>query len=289
MSIMTARNLEAAIALQNSVDYGLTAGIHSLNSQEINDWLSRVQAGNVYVNRGITGAIVQRQPFGGWKRSAVGPGAKAGGPNYLFGLTDWQSESNNAVESIDSAVINELLVMAAQSVLSDSEMESLIRSAQSDLAALKHYFSGSKDATGLSAELNYLRYFRSDCMLRLNEKATEYEIWRALVTAAAVGSVEVSAAGLPVRLSRMLTRTGLKLRVESEEQWLAGLKGPRRVRVLGLKQWHERLSDPDIAIYEGDVTESGIIELLPYFKEQAVSVTAHRFGNPARHVKSLQL
>ena len=45
-----------------------------------------VEAGNLYVNRGITGAIVQRQPFGGWKRSSVGAGTKAGGPNYLIGL-----------------------------------------------------------------------------------------------------------------------------------------------------------------------------------------------------------
>jgi hypothetical protein len=49
-----------------------------------------VQAGNLYVNRVITGAIVRRQPFGGWKRSAVGAGRKAGGPNYLFGLGSWE-------------------------------------------------------------------------------------------------------------------------------------------------------------------------------------------------------
>ena len=49
---------------------------------EVAHWLDSVQAGNLYVNRGITGAIVRRQPFGGWKRSSVGTGAKAGGPNY---------------------------------------------------------------------------------------------------------------------------------------------------------------------------------------------------------------
>src|SRR5690606_23319283 len=53
-------------------------------------WLAKVQAGNLYVNRGITGAIVQRQPFGGWKKAAVGTGTKAGGPSYLIGLSDWE-------------------------------------------------------------------------------------------------------------------------------------------------------------------------------------------------------
>src|SRR5690606_20483949 len=89
LGIMRARDLDEAIELQNAVDYGLTAGIHSLDPGEVARFLDRVEAGNVYVNRGTTGAIVQRQPFGGWKKSVVGPGAKAGGPNYLLGLGHW--------------------------------------------------------------------------------------------------------------------------------------------------------------------------------------------------------
>ncbi|GMA89830.1 bifunctional proline dehydrogenase/L-glutamate gamma-semialdehyde dehydrogenase [Homoserinibacter gongjuensis] len=86
LGIMSARTLDEAIERQNAVDYGLTAGIHSLDAAEVARWIDRVEAGNLYVNRGTTGAIVQRQPFGGWKRSVVGAGAKAGGPNYLLGL-----------------------------------------------------------------------------------------------------------------------------------------------------------------------------------------------------------
>ena len=81
--------MEEAIAIQNEIEYGLTAGLHSLDSDEMGVWLDTIQAGNLYVNRGITGAIVQRQPFGGWKKSAVGAGTKAGGPNYLVGLGSW--------------------------------------------------------------------------------------------------------------------------------------------------------------------------------------------------------
>ena len=94
----TRKDLDEAIRLQNAVDYGLTAGLHSLDSEEVAHWLDRVEAGNLYVNRGITGAIVQRQPFGGWKRSAVGAGAKAGGPNYLFGLGEWVPQHGRHVE-----------------------------------------------------------------------------------------------------------------------------------------------------------------------------------------------
>ncbi|MEL0290990.1 MAG: bifunctional proline dehydrogenase/L-glutamate gamma-semialdehyde dehydrogenase [Aquiluna sp.] len=293
LAIMTAPNLNAAIALQNSVDYGLTAGIHSLNSQEITDWLARVQAGNVYVNRGITGAIVQRQPFGGWKKSAVGPGAKAGGPNYLFGLTDWVTEENGALEPVETKEMNALLAQAAMSELSDDQVASLIRCAQSDLAALRHYFSGVKDETGLEAEWNYLRYFRSDCTIRVQAGASDYETWRVLVTATALGNIEISAESLPSNLMGMLGRVGIQTKLESEESWLESLKlQPRRVRVVGeLSEItvDSPLASVDVAIYDGPVTESGIIEGLAFFKEQAVSVTTHRFGNPARHVQMVRL
>ena len=88
---MRAAYLEEAIAWQNQPAYGLTAGLQALDPLEIDHWRARVQAGNLYVNRGITGAIVRRQPFGGWKRSVIGPGAKAGGPNYVASLGTWPS------------------------------------------------------------------------------------------------------------------------------------------------------------------------------------------------------
>ncbi|HEY1154736.1 MAG TPA: bifunctional proline dehydrogenase/L-glutamate gamma-semialdehyde dehydrogenase, partial [Arthrobacter sp.] len=66
LGVMTAETLEEAIAIQNQIEYGLTAGLHSLDTEELGMWLDTIQAGNLYVNRGITGAIVQRQPFGGW-------------------------------------------------------------------------------------------------------------------------------------------------------------------------------------------------------------------------------
>ncbi len=89
LGVMRASDLDEAIRWQNQPAYGLTAGIHALDPAEIRHWKERVDAGNLYVNRGITGAIVRRQPFGGWKRSVVGPGAKAGGPNYVASLGSW--------------------------------------------------------------------------------------------------------------------------------------------------------------------------------------------------------
>jgi RHH-type proline utilization regulon transcriptional repressor/proline dehydrogenase/delta 1-pyrroline-5-carboxylate dehydrogenase len=69
LGIMHAATLSEAIRLQNAVAYGLTAGLHTQSPDDLALWLDQVQAGNLYVNRGITGDIVQRQTFGGWKRS----------------------------------------------------------------------------------------------------------------------------------------------------------------------------------------------------------------------------
>jgi len=92
LGVMRATNLEQAIEWQNATRFGLTAGLHSLDPAEIALWRERVQAGNLYINRPITGAIVQRQPFGGWKASSIGPGAKAGGPNYVFNFCHLKEE-----------------------------------------------------------------------------------------------------------------------------------------------------------------------------------------------------
>lgn len=89
LGIMVAPDLATAISWQNAIPYGLTAGIASLDETECHTWINKVQAGNLYVNRGITGAVVNRQPFGGWKRSSVGPTSKAGGSQYLNQLREW--------------------------------------------------------------------------------------------------------------------------------------------------------------------------------------------------------
>ena len=292
LSIMTARSLEDAIALQNAVDYGLTAGLHSLDPVEINDWIARVQAGNLYVNRTITGAIVQRQPFGGWKRSSIGPTAKAGGPNYLATLSDFGTKPASAREVIKDKQLLQILALAAASELTDSEVESLTRGLQSDISALRDYFSVSTDPSGLQSEINVLRYLTSNCELRISESASRYDSWRSIATLAALGQGSVSAFEIPDRLLKPLRKSGIKIMVESEQQWLARIAGSQsRVRWIGADTpvaADSPLASCEIAIYDQKPTESGYIELLPYFKEQAVAITAHRFGNPVRFIKALK-
>lgn len=294
LAIMKARDLEDAIEIQNAVDYGLTAGLHSLNAAEIQTWTSKVQAGNLYVNLGITGAIVQRQPFGGWKKSAVGPGAKAGGPNYLATLGSWKSAPSSASVIVRSKKINAVLALAAESVLSDSEVAALVRAAQSDQVALAEFFGQVTDPSSLGVEWNRFRYLPSGCELRISATASSYQAWRSILAFLAVGGTKISAFEIPVKLADLLRRNGLNPRIQTDEEWAKTLSGKtnHRVRFVGSKLSFgpdSPLARADIAIYWGETVESGRIELMPYFKEQAVSVTAHRFGNPASQLADLTI
>ena len=95
LAVMEARDLDEAIDLANATGYGLTSGLESLDDREQQRWQEQIRAGNLYINRSTTGAIVLRQPFGGLGKSAVGPGIKAGGPNYVAPLMHFHDLPSN--------------------------------------------------------------------------------------------------------------------------------------------------------------------------------------------------
>jgi len=82
LSVLKARDLDHAIQIANDTDYALTAGFFSRSPANIERIKAELVAGNVYINRSCTGAVVGRQPFGGFKMS--GGGTKAGGGDYLL-------------------------------------------------------------------------------------------------------------------------------------------------------------------------------------------------------------
>lgn len=294
LGVMTAETLEEAIAIQNQIEYGLTAGLHSLNSEEIGYWMDNIQAGNLYINRGITGAIVQRQPFGGWKKSVVGAGAKAGGPNYLFGLGDWvPAEPSNPGAAISAPAVRKLMSAAASSgtSLTPEQSEALRRAWESDAAAWAAEFGVAQDVSGLTAERNVFRYLPVPVAVRLAEGASPADLLRVLGAGLLAGStIEVSTSvDLPATVRAVLAEASLPVKVQSDKDWLAGMKNSTagRVRLIQtptstvIRDLAEATKGrPNLAVYAQPVTAAGRIELLPFLHEQAVSITAHRFGTP---------
>ncbi|HEY4272484.1 MAG TPA: L-glutamate gamma-semialdehyde dehydrogenase [Candidatus Udaeobacter sp.] len=82
LSVLKVRDLDEALDVANGTDYALTGGFFSRSPDNIERIKARLEAGNVYINRSCTGAIVGRHPFGGFKMS--GSGTKAGGEDYLL-------------------------------------------------------------------------------------------------------------------------------------------------------------------------------------------------------------
>jgi RHH-type proline utilization regulon transcriptional repressor/proline dehydrogenase/delta 1-pyrroline-5-carboxylate dehydrogenase len=81
ITVLPVRDFDEAIAVANDTSYALTGGLHSRTPAHLERARCELQVGNLYLNRGITGAIVGRQPFGGHRFSGIG--SKAGGPDYL--------------------------------------------------------------------------------------------------------------------------------------------------------------------------------------------------------------
>src|SRR5207253_554879 len=82
LAVLRARDLSHALEIANGTQYALTGGLYSRSPEHIARCKREFRVGNLYINRKITGALVDRQPFGGFKMSGIG--SKAGGPDYLL-------------------------------------------------------------------------------------------------------------------------------------------------------------------------------------------------------------
>ena len=245
LGVMRADSLDEAIAIQNSTAYGLTGGIHTLDPTEISRWTDTVEVGNAYINRPTTGAIVRRQPFGGWKRSSVGPGTKAGGPNYVARLGIWHP--------VDTGVPDDEWLAAARA---------------SDKAAWQAEFGVEHDPTGLFCESNVLRYRPLARMaLRAEADAAPRDIERVRTAA--------DRCGVPLIESHPADETSAEFAARLDSLDVD------RVRVVGTSSQELRAvaNEAGIHIADDPVTAEGRIELLYYLREQAISRTTHRYGN----------
>ncbi len=247
LGLIRAADLDHAIEIQNGSEFGLTAGIQALDPGEIDRWLDRVEAGNLYVNRGTTGAIVQRQPFGGWKRSVVGPTAKAGGPNYTASLAAWHDDPTVGLEQLAF------------------EFERWMRTE----GRAEH------DRTGLVAERNLFRYrsLGGGVAVRFGPHTSDRE--RAIVDLAA----RTSGCHRLVSDSASESDESFAARVS--------MLGADRVRLIGTAAASDDLirlacHAAGLPIYDAAPVSAPEIEMPRWLHEQAVSITVHRHGRTPR-------
>jgi RHH-type proline utilization regulon transcriptional repressor/proline dehydrogenase/delta 1-pyrroline-5-carboxylate dehydrogenase len=92
---MRAKDFDQAIEWANATTFALTGGVFSRDPKHIAQARMGFRVGNLYINRQITGALVERQPFGGSRMSGVG--TKAGGPDYLLHFMDPRVVTENTM------------------------------------------------------------------------------------------------------------------------------------------------------------------------------------------------
>jgi len=257
LGVMVAPDLKTATRWQNEVAYGLTAGLHSLDDEQCEWWLEHVEAGNVYVNRVTTGAVVQRQPFGGWKRSSVGPTAKAGGAHYVTSLCSWPALSDT------SAAVDELVAWWFE---------------EGALAL---------DPSGLRVERNVhrFRFYPGPVVVRVDECwSPGQDAFLAALSAITGASLSLSSASS--------VGTHHELSVESPEELVARCARGMKVRWLSREIAPAlALLERGCVLDRRTLAQRGAIEGPRWLLEQSAAVSNHRYGNvgagPQPEVKGL--
>ena len=245
--------LEEAVDLVNGLDYGLTSGLQSLDEQEQRYWKNHVMAGNLYINRGITGAIVNRQPFGGMKLSAFGPGLKAGGPNYcaqFMQITDKPGSTTDYKKSYAEWYEKEF----------------------------RHARNIQPKIRG---EQNVFRYLplTGGMVCRLFGDESLEQIQMVQLAAKTVGT--------PLTISvdashPLIKQLGGLVKTESLSAFCNGMKKYERIRTISSDVPDEvfvAAAHCDRYIAQSAPVKDGRIELALYIKEQSISNEYHRYGS----------
>ncbi len=299
LGVMQAKNLREAVSFVNATGYGLTSGLESLDDREQESWQQHVRAGNLYINRGTTGAVVLRQPFGGMGKSAFGPGIKAGGPNYVAQLMDFTPAGSVSGGQPADAGLRELLERV-QSLLEQpgdwaaDELHAIVLAIGSYGAAMSEEFGRTHDHFRLLGQDNLRRYLPvGHVRVRVAPEDTLFEIFGRACAAKTAGcrvtiSTMPGAAAPGVELLERLTESwaaSIEFVEESDEQLAEVVaKGQtERLRYAAPGRVPEAVQRAAAAkglyIASAPVLPAGRIELLWYVREQSLCVDYHRYGN----------
>jgi RHH-type proline utilization regulon transcriptional repressor/proline dehydrogenase/delta 1-pyrroline-5-carboxylate dehydrogenase len=261
--------------------------MYTLDDREIARWQDQIQVGNAYVNRSITGAVVRRQPFGGWKASNVGPGAKAGGPNYVLQLGTW-CQVDLPARQADPAPVVAAVLERCQQLSGDGHVQALWQaSARSYAWAWQSHYSQEHDPSQILGELNLFRYRPVRGVLVRVDAATALVPLVQVVLAALTCEAPLTVSLCPDRddcdwLAELGT---VQMIVEDEARLIARLSAGDavydRLRALGPLSTALRraLNAVGISVVDAPVLANGRLELRYYLREQALSQTVHRYGN----------
>ncbi len=283
LAVVCIDNLKEGIMLLNSSEYGLTSGLQSLDEEEIKLWKSTIEAGNLYINRGITGAIVNRQPFGGMKLSAFGGGIKAGSRNYVSCFTEIE-------ETADAPVISksDKKSIISTKLLTDNKLSRFEKAIESFEINYKDEFSQENDIHNLFGEKNTFRYLPlKKIALRVFKNDDLCDLLM-VISAAWIAKSQLLVSiekdnQLAGKINDFIIENGMnfKLAVESQEDFINRIPEFDRIRVCSEAplDFYKKAAETGKYIALSKPVTEGRIELLNYLKEQSIAYEYHRYGS----------
>ena len=287
LSVICAENLEDAIDIVNATGYGLTSGLESLDDREQKIFKEKLNAGNLYVNRMTTGAIVIRQPFGGMGKSAIGSGKKAGGFNYISQFMKLRFEDGNS----KNLYAEKLKPLLEDENKITSTLEKTILLTEDFTHWLEEHFTKEHDYSNIRGESNVIRYIGVKSVLfRFEEEDVLYEILASIAAAKMVGAkVYVSIPNNPKSEALLYLQEKKSVLLDADDTF-ALEDATALAKVMPSVQRIRFLQPPNISVYEAvakdalyiatePFIEHGRIELMHYFIEQSISDSYHRYGN----------
>lgn len=282
LAVVCIDNLKQGIDYVNSSQYGLTSGLQSLDEREIAYWTDNIEAGNLYINRGITGAIVNRQPFGGMKRSAFGGGIKAGGPNYVSCFMNF---TEKLLPAIDNTSVDALFAP----LLTETKCKNRLNYAfTSYKKAWAEEFSQVRDINNLYGESNNFRYLSlSNCVLRVTLDDDICDVLL-IILASVIANTNLTISLLPAdekydTVKKSISGLpGLIAKQQTEEDFIKSIKDFERIRTCSPNisdSIYAEAAKLGIHIASEPPVAEGRVELLHYLKEQSVTHEYHRYGS----------
>ena len=299
LGVMRYSRLEEAISIVRSTGYGLTSGIESLDDREIDLWRETIHAGNLYINRETTGAIVLRQPFGGVGLSAYGPGVKAGGPHYVLPLMKIEDLRPTGIRHHRNEMLHSnldaLKELINESALSGSKKQTVFDAIMQQIDAVETEFSIEHDSVRLLGQDNVRRYRPAASMCIRVEGDSLLEAIIAISACLAVKTqLTLSISETTEDLSKQIfEEIGDRFPrwvhpiEESNEQLATRIRQGEvgRLRLLDNSSTvtiDEASAEGFVTVIREPVLRSGRVECLRYLDEQSVSHTYHRYGNLGR-------
>ena len=293
LSVMRAENLEDAIDIVNATGYGLTSGIESLDEREKEIFKEKMRAGNLYLNRMTTGAIVIRQPFGGMGKSAIGSGKKAGGFNYVSQFVNIEFDDGVSLQSQNHDYIEKLKKILKDETQYKNALQRVIKTVGNYAYWLDKEFLREHDYANIRGESNVIRYLHVQKMtLVVAEDDSLYEILCSIVAAKMSGVTlhvslpeKVNSAGLLWLMGKIpfLLSNADSSKNEDKKMRINSIKNANRVRYLNAKNIeadiYKSAAQDAIHIAAEAFVAHARVELMHYFLEQSISDSYHRYGN----------